>query len=179
MRRILAFLTLLLLVAPGCATMTVSDFKGAKPQLALEKYFAGHTLAWGIFQDRFGNLKRQFKVDIHGTWDETAQRLTLVEDFRYSDGKTDQRIWKIAKLGPHTYEGRAADVEGVALGHTAGNALNWNYDLHLKVGSGTWLVHFNDWMWQQDGEVLINRAEVSKLGVEIGSLSIFFRKAPG
>ena len=32
----------------------------------LEEYFLGQTSAYGLFEDRFGKVRRQFKVDITG-----------------------------------------------------------------------------------------------------------------
>ena len=158
----------------GCSGMALDSFKDAKPELVLEDYFKGRTEAWGIFEDRFGKLRRQFKVTIDGKWD--GKTLTLDERFKYDDGETDQRIWRITKLGKGKYEGTAADVIGVATGEASGNALNWRYDMDLKVGDGSFKVTFNDWMFLQSDGVLINRARVSKLGVEIGSVTLFFKK---
>ena len=158
----------------GCSGMALDSFKDAKPELVLEDYFKGRTEAWGIFEDRFGKLRRQFKVTIDGTWD--GKTLTLDERFKYDDGETDQRIWRIKKLGKGKYEGTAADVIGIATGEASGNALNWRYDMDLKVGDGSFKVTFNDWMFLQSDGVLINRARVSKLGIEIGSVTLFFKK---
>ena len=47
--------------------MQLEDFSSQQPELRLEEYFVGETRAWGIFEDRFGNLKRSFTVDITGT----------------------------------------------------------------------------------------------------------------
>ncbi|MEJ0067837.1 MAG: DUF3833 family protein [Pseudomonadota bacterium] len=48
---------LCLLSLTGCMSMTVQDFADKKPHFAVEEYFAGKTKAWGIFQDRFGNVE--------------------------------------------------------------------------------------------------------------------------
>jgi len=96
-----------------------------------------------------------------------------VEDFVYDDGETDRRTWRIRKDGDR-YLGTADDVVGEATGIVSGNALNWRYDMDLKVGDGSWRVSFDDWMFLQPGDVLINRAKVSKFGLEIGSVSLFF-----
>ena len=37
-------------------------------------------------------------------------------------------------------------------------------------------VHFNDWIYQQDENVAINRAYVSKFGINIGSVTLVFFK---
>ena len=56
------FLTTLL---AGCSTpMKPEDFANSKPRFVLEDYFTGKTKAWGMFTDRFGNLKRQFGDEV-------------------------------------------------------------------------------------------------------------------
>ena len=164
-----------LFVLSGCTNMKPTDFENDTPRLVIEDYFAGQTRAWGIFEDRFGQLRRQFTVDILGTWD--GRELVLDEQFQYRNGERDRRVWTITKKDDHTYEGRADDVIGVARGKAYGNALNWRYDMDLKVGEGTLRVHFNDWMFLQPSGVLLNRARVSKLGVEIGTVTLAFMKA--
>jgi len=154
--------------------MKPEDFAGREPEFLIEEYFAGQTKAWGIFQDRFGTLRRQFEVDIEGTWD--GNTLTLVEDFLYDDGETEQRIWRIKKLADHLYEGEADGVIGTAKGRAYGNALNWTYGFALVVGERAWNVTFDDWMFLQSDGVLINRAEVSKFGIKLGEVTIAFRK---
>jgi len=174
--RILAVMMAAFLALAGCSGMKVEDFKNDQPTLTLEDYFEGRSQAWGVFEDRFGNVRRQFTVDIEGSWDETAQALTLIEDFVYSDGETERRVWELKKTGPATYEGTAGGVVGVAKGEIAGNAFNWKYTFDLPVGGSTWRVDFDDWMFLQPGGVIVNRATVSKWGVEIGRAMIFFRK---
>lgn len=154
--------------------MKPEDFAGREPRLLIEDYFAGHTKAWGLFVDRFGTLRRQFEVEIEGTWD--GEKLTLVEDFLYDDGERERRIWRITKRGEHEYEGRADGVIGPARGVAYGNALNWRYDFALPVGDDSWTVSFDDWMFLQPDGVLINRAEVSKFGIKLGDVLIAFSK---
>ena len=154
--------------------MKPEDFKEAKPRFAVEEYFAGKTTAWGIFTDRFGNVRSQFVVDIDGAW--TGKILTLDEKFTYSTGEHERRVWTITKVDENTYTGTAGDVVGTAKGRSFGNALYWNYFLNLKVGSRTWKVHFDDWMFLQPQGVLLNRAVVTKFGFELGQVQIAFRK---
>jgi hypothetical protein len=156
--------------------MKPQDFAAAEPKLVLEDYFQGHSRAWGIFEDRFGNLRRQFVVDIKGTWDPASRTLTLVEDFVYSDGERQQRVWRIEKLAENRYRGVAGDVIGAADGITSGNALFWEYDMDLKVGDAVWRVRFSDWMWLQPGGALINKARVKRWGIEIGTVTLFFQQ---
>jgi hypothetical protein len=169
------FFALIFLLTSSCTNkMDIEKFKENKPKFSLENYFEGKTEAWGMFHDRFGNLKRTFKVDITGTL--KSDTLTLDEKFLYDDGEQDSRVWTIKILGNNQYSGTASDVVGEAKGIASGNALNWQYRLNLKVGDSTILVDFDDWMFLQDRNILMNRAEVKKWGLNIGVVSITFLK---
>lgn len=154
--------------------MKIDAFKENHPKLFIEEFFDGEIEAWGLFVDRFGALRRQFKVDLQGQWN--SETLHLSEKFFYFDGETQNREWAIKPCGDGRYEGRAADVFGVARGRVAGNAFNWRYDLSLRMFGQDVRVHVDDWMFLQPGGVLINRATISKLGIDLGTLEIFFRR---
>ena len=158
----------------GCASMNIEQFEDKSPAFSIESYFLGKTRAWGIFEDRFGDLRREFTVDISGTLEQDT--LVLDEHFEYTDGETDRRVWRIRILGDGHYEGSADDITGVATGVARGNALNWQYNMDLPVNGSTWNVHFDDWMFLQSDDVLINRATVSKWGFEVGTVTLFFQR---
>jgi hypothetical protein len=170
----------LLAALTGCAGTRLEQFQGKAPAFVLEDYFAGASEATGVFEDRFAKIRRQFVVQVDGKVD--GKTLILDEHFIYDDGEKQQRIWTLTRTAPGVYEGRASDVRGVAVGRQNGNAFNFQYDIDLKVGTRndgsakTWKVHFNDWMFLQPNGVLINRAYVSRFGVNIGSLTIAFRR---
>ena len=48
--------------------------------------------------------------------------------------------------------------------------------MDLKIGESRLRVQFDDWMFLQHDGVLINRARVSKLGFEIGQVTLTFQK---
>ncbi|MEM1106605.1 MAG: DUF3833 domain-containing protein [Pseudomonadota bacterium] len=160
--------------ATGCATPDLASFADAPRSLVLEEYFEGQTVAHGIFEDRFGKVRRTFKVDITGTVEDGV--LTLDERFIYDDGERDQRIWVIDILGGGAYRGTAGDVPGNATGQVVGNAFNWKYKVDLKVGDSTWNVGFDDWMYLLEDDILMNRAYVTRFGIEIGQVTISFQK---
>ncbi len=172
-----SYLTLfIILLFTGCSQTDMKEFQNNTPKLDLFEFFAGETIAYGIFEDRFGNLKRQFRVNINGKIDN--QILTLDEDFLYDDGEQAKRIWKIEKKIDNNqkiiYEGQADDVEGKASGSISGNALNWSYDIYLNIKGSDIKVHFNDWIYKQSEDLAINRAYVSKFGINIGSVTLVF-----
>ena len=177
----LFLLTILLAWLSGCAQRPVQDFADTKPEFRLEEFFDGEVLAYGIFEDRFGRLQRQFKVNIMGVVE--GDTLTLTEDFLYDDGETQQRIWTIIKEGnspdgTRLYTGTAADVIGSAEGEIAGSALFWSYAVDLAMGDSSLKVRFDDWIYQMDQHVALNRATISKFGIEIGTVTLVFLRGP-
>ena len=163
----------------ACARKDVTHLSDRGPSFVLEEFFAGDTIALGVFEDRFGNLQRQFRVNLQGTV--TGNQLRLDETFLYEDGEKASRVWVIDNLGrsddgSFRYQGRADDVEGQAEGRISGNGLNWQYDVTLDMVGRKMNVHFDDWIYRQSEDIAINRAYVSKFGIEIGSVtSVFLR----
>ena len=169
------FIFIFLISLSACSKIEMEQFKNNTPKLDLFSFFEGNTVAYGIFEDRFGNLKRQFRVNISGTI--IDDKLTLDEDFLYDDGEKDKRVWKIKKITEEdkiTYEGQAEDIEGTATGSISGNTLNWSYDIYLNIKGSNIKVHFNDWIYKQSENLAINRAYVSKFGINIGSVTLVF-----
>ena len=155
----------------------IKDYAANTPPLKLEQFFEGRSYAYGIFEDRFGNLKRQFRVRIDGRVD--ADELIFDERFIYEDGETARRVWTIQNRGVDEtglmrYQGQADDIDGVATGQIAGNVLSWSYDIVLSLSGQNLKVRFDDFIYQLDEDIAINRAYVSKWGVEIGQVTLVF-----
>ena len=153
----------------------MKQFENTKPKFDLFNFFKGKSIAYGIFEDRFGKLRRQFRVNITGTINNNT--LILDEKFLYDDGEKSSRIWKIKKISDQSsvkYRGSAEDIEGFAEGESVGNALNWSYNIYLNIKGTNLKVKFNDWIYQQDKNIAINRAYVSKFGIDIGSVTLVF-----
>jgi len=171
--RHLLLITLLALLA-GCAGVAPEEYRAEKPVLELDRYFTGTVDAWGVFTDRSGKVVKRFTVVMRCTWN--GDTGTLDEDFIYSDGAREKRVWTVRKTGQGRYTGTAGDVVGEAIGVAAGNALNWRYVLDLKVDGKSIHVDFDDWMYQMDDDVMLNRARMSKFGVTLGEVTLSFRK---
>jgi hypothetical protein len=166
---------LLATLCAGCASPDLKESANEEPAIDLVAYFTGNSKAWGQFQDRFGKVRRRFVVDITGDWD--GETLTLTEAFRYADGAVEQRVWQLQRTGATTWTGTANGVVGTATGEVSGNAFNWRYTFDLQTGDGKTLrLKFDDWMWRQDEHVIINRASVSKFGITVGEVLIFFQR---
>lgn len=166
----------------GCAAPTVVDYDGEQPMLDLRHYFQGTVDAWGVFTDRSSKVVKRFTVAMNCRWSGERGREVgvLDEDFTYSDGTTQKRIWTLRRQpGAGTqgrYVGTADDVVGEASGEERGNAFYWRYNLNLPVGGRNIVVHFEDWMYLMDDRVMLNRATMSKWGVTLGEVTLTFTR---
>jgi hypothetical protein len=102
--------------------------------------------------------------------------LTLKEDFYWTDGEKQNRVWKIKKIDKNSYEGSAPDVVGIAKGFQYGSTFKFEYDLMIPIKGKNIKVSFDDWIFKQDEEVAINRATLTKFGFKVGELTVFFMK---
>lgn len=157
----------------GCSA-AIEDYQNDTPKLALETFFNGDLVAYGTVQDYSGKVIQRFRADIVGTWDGNSG--VLDEVFYYADGTTDTRVWNLTKTGPNSYEGTAGDVEGVAKGTTAGNALHWVYDLTIEMDGEPLTITLDDWMYLIDENNMINRTTMYKFGLPVGEITLYIGK---
>lgn len=158
----------------ACAITDVNYYKEVKPQLDLEKFFLGTTDAWGMFQQRNGAVVKRFHVVIDTK--KIGEELVLDERFVYDDGSKQQRIWRLRKNNDGRWIGKADDVKGEALGEVAGNAFKWEYILLLPVDGSVYEMAMDDWMYLVDQDTMVNRAKMRKFGIEVGEVTLFFRR---
>lgn len=162
------------LVLAGCASQDINNYADQKPTLDLQQYFNGTLDAYGVFTDRSGAVVKRFTVLMVCTW--TGNEGVLNEDFTYSDGTKQTRIWRLTKTGNGRFIGRADDVVGDALGESSGNAFHWTYTMRLPVDDKVYDVQFDDWMYLVNDKVMLNKATMSKFGVRLGEVTLSFTK---
>jgi hypothetical protein len=162
----------------ACSSPSVTQYANEKPNLDLSEYFNGTIDAYGIFTDRSGYVQKRFTVLMIAKWSVVDGKKTgvLDESFEYSDGTKQKRIWTLTETAPGKFIGRADDVVGDAIGESAGNALNWGYTLALPVDGTIYHVQFDDWMYLLTPKVMINKAKMSKFGIELGEVTLSFYK---
>lgn len=165
---------LLCLVLAGCGNVDVETYRNQSPAFDLRQYFNGRVDGWGIVQKRSGEVIKRFHVVIDGRSD--GENVVLEEHFTYSDGTRQERTWTIRAQGPGRWRGNAGDVVEEARGQSEGFALRWQYVLSVPVDGKTWDIRFDDWMYLLDENTLANRSYMTKFGVEVGQVTLFFRK---
>ena len=173
-RRSVLILAAALGLAACASAPTPADYAAQTPVLDLRSYFDGDITAHGVFTDRSGKVVRRFVVRMTCRWN--GDDGVLDEDFTYSDGAKERRVWTLKKLPGGRYTGTADEVVGVAIGEAAGNALRWSYTLRLPVDGSVYEVQFDDWMYLMDQRVLLNKAVMSKFGIRLGEVTLAFSK---
>jgi len=164
-----------LLLLSGCASVTPEDYRENTPTFDIRNYLNGKVEAYGMFVDNAGKADPMFKVALKGTWHGNSG--VLDEHFTYNDGHTQDRKWSITFTDDHHFSGTAADIVGTATGSQYGNAVNIKYILMVPTDSGdTYDMSMDDWLYQMSDDLVLNRNEMRKFGIKIGTLIISFHK---
>ena len=162
---ILLFQVLLL---QACSSIPVDSYSDFSPAFDPREFFSGELTAHGVVKNRGGRVIRTFNADIQANWKNDVG--TLLENFRFDDGETQQRIWTLIPDGNGSYIGSANDVIGASQLTFSGNSLFMDYVLRIPYGDSTIDVHVDDRMYLISTDVLINESSMSKYGLEVGSI---------
>lgn len=166
------------LLTAGCHTLKPESFAGAEPRFEPEKFFEGPTRSWGVIESRSGRPKSRFRTEMMGRRE--GNDLVITQDFTFEDGHKQQRVWRMRRIDDHRYVATANDVVGVSRGQAYGNTFHWEYTLALRPGNPLANVRFKLRMYlQADGETMINKVTISKLGVIVAQTTEHFHRGTG
>jgi hypothetical protein len=161
------------LILTSCST-DLTDYPQEKKPFDIKNYFSGDIIGRGIVQDYTNKVNRRFCVEIKGTWQ--GNEGTLAEKFYFNDGEISYRNWQLTKKDNGSYLGLAEDVVGTAIGRHQGFAFQFSYDLLLKVKGETYQVAMDDWMYKIDDYRVMNKTSISKFGINVAEVTLFFDK---
>jgi len=169
-------LTLSIAALSACSvSIDGKNYESQSPTFSLESFFDGNVMAWGIVQNRSGEVVQRFVVNIDGGMQNG--KLILDETFEYGLGDgPSKRIWTLSKNADGTYTGSAGDIAGDATGTPHGNAFNFVYEMDLEVDGSTYRVNFDDWFWAFDERTMMNRSYIKKFGIVMAEVTIFMQK---
>lgn len=150
----------------------------AKPDALFEltKFLEGRTRAWGVFEDRFGKLRRRLSVEMDGRWE--GDHFVLDERFEYDTGETERRTWHVTPLGRGRFRATCPDCVGEAIGECDTDSIRMTYQFRLALEKREIVVAFSDRLYRIDETAAVNRATMSKWGIKLGELSLFFQRVP-
>ena len=168
----------LLLMISGCSlTIDGKDYEQQAPKFDLVEFFDGKVIAWGIVQNRSGEVVQRFIVDIDGSVQDEV--LVLDETFQYIVGEgVSKRVWRLTENPDGSFTGSAGDIAGDAIGKAHGNAFNFVYEMDLMVDGTSYRVAFDDWFFALDESTLMNRSYIKKFGIVMADVTIFMQRQP-
>jgi Protein of unknown function (DUF3833) len=147
----------------------------AEPEaLDITRFLNGRTQARGFFEDRFGRVRREFSAVLNGTWEGAI--FVLREDFQYSDGVNEQRVWRITPGDGGHFTATCADCIGVATGHGSAGSWHMRYKFRLKMKQRSLIVAFDDRVHRITADMAINKATVRKWGIRLGEVVLVFER---
>lgn len=146
------------------------------PLFEITSFLEGRTRAWGVFEDRFGRVRRRLAVEMNGRWEGTV--FVLDERFEYDTGAVETRTWRVEPLGAGRFRATCDDCVGAATGVSTADAVRMSYRFRLKLASREIVVDFKDRLYRMDDRIAVNRATMSKWGIKLGELSLFFERVP-
>lgn len=169
---------IILFTISGCSlTIDGSDYEQQAPQFDLVEFFDGSVMAWGIVQNRSGEVVQRFIVDIEGSVQDDV--LVLDETFEYIVGEgVTKRVWRLTQNPDGSFTGLAGDIAGEATGKPHGNAFNFVYEIDLEVDGTSYRVAFDDWFFAMDESTLMNRSYIKKFGIVMADVTIFMQRQP-
>jgi hypothetical protein len=152
----------------------IDHYRDLGPRFDLQDYFSGKLKAWGIVQNLRGDVVQRLKIDMFGQWN--GSEGSLSEDIKYFDGRHEKRTWKLIKHENGNFSGTAEGIIGQAKGRSSGCATCWNYEMIIPVDGKDMNVHFDDWMYTIDENLVVNRSYIKKFGIKVAEVSIFIQK---
>ena len=103
--------------------------------------------------------------------------LTLVEDFAFGDGTKERKTWRMTKTAEGVYRGTREDVIGEADVRQDGDGVRLDYRVTLATALGPIAVRFQDLLTLNAEGVVVNKAVVTKFGLQIGRVELLMRRA--
>jgi Protein of unknown function (DUF3833) len=113
-------------------------------------------------------------VNMHGQWQDGV--FLLDEQFVYDTGETEHRIWRIVPGSEHRFSATCGDCVGTARGTCSTDSVEMSYRFRLKLADRILIVDFDDRVYRMTDATAVNRATMSKWGVKLGELSLFFQR---
>lgn len=173
--KLLCLLATCALAGHGQASTPFEVVRNGKPTFQLEKYFAGRTHSWGLFETRSGQPKETLTTQTQGRWDGGV--LHFEQDLQFQHGKKSHRSWLIRKVDAHHYTATGTGIIGTAHAEAHGNALHLDFTIDAVPGNPLAHLHMSQWMYlQPDGVTMVNRDTLTKAGIIITEITEQFHK---
>lgn len=157
----------------GFQSQKSSEYADSVPVFDLPRHLNGEMRCDGMIFGPTGRVTSRFEADMSITWDGPSG--VMSEAFRYDDGTTQDRAWHLTIADDGTIRAEASDVLGAGQGQLGGNALGLRYRIRLPEENGGHVLDAVDWMYLQEGGVILNRSQFRKYGIKVAELFCIIR----
>lgn len=147
---------------------SANDYADDYPQFDMREHLNGPMTCDGVIFGPMGRVTSTFEADFDISWE--GNSCTMKEAFRYHDGSTQNREWRIELDGGGHFEAFADDVPGKARGEVAGPAVLFNYSIKLPAESGGYTLKAFDCMYLTKNGTVVNRSQFRKFGFRVAEL---------
>lgn len=158
----------------GFAGQKPEDYSGSDCTFDLREHLNGQIACEGVIFGPTGRVSSRFVADFHVTWDGDSGRMT--ERFRYSNGETQDREWRLTILPDGKVRAEADDLVGVGEGVQSGPGVRLSYRIRLPESSGAHVLDAVDWMYLIENGTIINRSQFRKYGIKVAELVATMRR---
>lgn len=153
---------------------TADDYAEDSPQFDMRTHLNGPMICDGVIFGPLGRVTSTFEADFDISWE--GHVCTMKEEFRYNDGSTQLREWRIELDGGGCFEAFADDVPGKGRGEVAGPAVLFNYPITLPADAGGYTLKAFDCMYLTKNGTVVNRSQFRKFGFRVAELVATIKK---
>lgn len=145
-----------------------ADYTGTTPAFDMKTHLSGPILSEGLVYGPTGKMTNSFVAKMEGDWN--GDTGTLREEFTYSNGSTQSRLWTLKLGADNSFTATADDIIGEARGTVSGSTITMKYTIVLPEAAGGHRLNVTDWLYLTEDGVIMNRAELRKFGVKVAEL---------
>ena len=170
-----------LMITLGYLRRTYFDFDAQSPgdyadgeQFDLRTHLNGPIVCEGVIYGPTGRVSSRFTADFDAQWNGNSG--VMKEHFRYCDGSTQDREWRLTLGNDGKIKAEADDLDGAGSGTQLGSAVQLNYRIKLPEKSGGHVLDTTDWMYLAPGGTIVNRSQFRKFGIKVAELVATMRR---
>ena len=161
---------------PGAAALDGGEAPLFPLAFAPEAFFTGRTEGAGVVRDPFGRIVRRCRIVTLGAFVETQQALRFDETFAYDDGEIDIWRWVMQPGRDGRYVAAEAKAGSGLVGERQGDDYVISFRRPVGRARGALAPHFRSRFTLLSPDTALKRADISLLGLPMGSLSAIHRR---
>jgi hypothetical protein len=166
--------------APRAGAAALAGDADIRPLGALafapEAFFLGRTEGAGVVRDAFGRIVRRCRITTSGAFSAAQQALRFDETFSYDDGEIDTWKWVMQAGRDGRYVAAESKAGSGLVGERQGDDYVISFRRPAGRAKGALAPHYKSRFTLLSPEIALKRADLSVLGVPMGSLSAIHRR---